>query len=95
MIRYEKNWICADDHALRSLLILQKTYQTSGEVYGTWKLTEIWQDPGDGSGKYIKVTGHTKYLTLEQSGKIKGDAIPDLYVFKILDSVRMEITKPN
>lgn len=24
MIRYEKNWIRADDHALRSLMILQK-----------------------------------------------------------------------
>jgi hypothetical protein len=66
-----------------------------GEVYGKWKLTETMQDPGDGSGKYIKVTGDAKYITLDKSGKFEGDAIPELLTFKILDSVRMEVTGKN
>ncbi|WP_316844089.1 hypothetical protein [Pedobacter psychrodurus] len=62
-----------------------------GEVYGKWKLTETMQDPGDGSGKYRKVTGAAKYLTLDKSGKFQGDALPDLFSFRILDSVKMEV----
>ena len=66
-----------------------------GEVFGKWKLTETMFDPGDGSGKYKKVTGDAKYLTLEKSagkaGKFRGDAIPDLFSFRILDSVKMEV----
>ncbi|QNR85812.1 hypothetical protein H9N25_04975 [Pedobacter riviphilus] len=66
-----------------------------GEVYGKWKLIETMQDPGDGSGRYKKVTGEAKYLILNKSadkaGKFEGDAIPDLYAFKILDSIRMEV----
>jgi hypothetical protein len=63
-----------------------------GEVYGKWKLTETMQDPGDGSGKYIKVSGDAKYLTLNKSGKFEGDALPDLFSFRILDSVKMEVS---
>jgi hypothetical protein len=62
-----------------------------GEVYGKWKLTETMQDPGNGSGKYRKVSGDVKYLTLDKSGKFQGDALPDLFSFKILDSVKMEV----
>lgn len=66
-----------------------------GEVFGKWKLTETMFDPGDGSGKYKKVTGDAKYLTLDKSadkaGKFSGNAVPDLYAFRILDSVTMEV----
>lgn len=70
----------------------KKNNDGPGEVYGKWKLTETMQDPGDGSGKYIKATGAEKYITLEKSGKFDGDAIPELLTFKILDSVKMEVT---
>lgn len=67
-----------------------------GEVYGKWKLIETMQDPGDGSGRYKKVTGAAKYLVLSKSadnaGKFEGDAIPDLFSFRILDSVKMEVS---
>ncbi|MCX2574574.1 hypothetical protein [Pedobacter sandarakinus] len=62
-----------------------------GEVYGTWKLTETLFDPGDGSGKYEKVK-ENKSLNLSKTGIISGDALPDLNAFRILDSVRMEVT---
>jgi len=66
-----------------------------GEVYGKWKLIETMQDPGDGSGRYKKVSGQAKYLTLDKSGKFEGDAIPELLTYKILDSVKMEVTNKN
>ena len=62
-----------------------------GEIYGKWKLTETMNDPGDGSGKYMKVEGEPKYLTLDQSGQISGEALSDLQSFKVLDSVRIEV----
>ncbi|MFF5380571.1 hypothetical protein [Pedobacter suwonensis] len=70
-----------------------------GEVYGKWKLTETLFDIGNGQGKYTKVSGGAKYLILEKSvdkaGIIKGDAIPNLFSFKILDSVQMEVYSDN
>ena len=65
-----------------------------GEIYGRWKLTETLSDPGDGSGKYIKVK-EDKYVAFDASGKILGDALPDLLTFRILDSVRIEVTAKN
>ncbi|MFC4211894.1 hypothetical protein ACFOWA_11915 [Pedobacter lithocola] len=62
-----------------------------GELYGKWKLTETLSDPGDGSGRYIKVKGD-KYLVMSRTGKMEGDALPDLSDFKILDSLTMEVT---
>ncbi|UKT62682.1 hypothetical protein [Pedobacter mucosus] len=76
-------------------LSCKKTGDGIGEVYGTWKLTETLADPGDGSGKYMKVKGDSKYLVLNKSGSIEGDAIPDLLTFKIIDSVKMEVTSKN
>ena len=63
-----------------------------GEVYGTWKLTETMNDPGDGSGKYKKVEGDLKYLTLERSGEISGDVLSNLERFNVLDSARIEFS---
>ncbi|WP_432708900.1 hypothetical protein [Pedobacter sp.] len=68
----------------------KKTEQGPVELYGKWKLNEILADPGDGSGKYRKVTGEPKYLMINRSGKMSGDAI-NLKQFKVLDSVRMEV----
>ncbi|TCD07587.1 hypothetical protein EZ449_13685 [Pedobacter frigidisoli] len=62
-----------------------------GEIYGRWKLTETLADPGDGSGRYMKVKGNPQYLNLERSGQMNGDALSDLQTFKILDSVTMEV----
>lgn len=62
-----------------------------GEIYGKWRLTETLNDPGDGSGKYMKVTGDAKYLILDKSGKISGEALSDSFSFKVIDSVRVEI----
>ncbi|RZL31548.1 MULTISPECIES: hypothetical protein [Pedobacter] len=62
-----------------------------GEIYGKWKLTETLQDPGDGSGKYMKVNGPAKYLVLDQTGQISGKAMPELIRFKVIDSVSMEV----
>src|SRR4051812_33514807 len=69
----------------------KKNDDSPGEIYGKWRLTETLSDPGDGSGKYIKVKGDPKYITFEQSGKVSGDAISDLTTFKVLDSVRIEL----
>lgn len=67
-----------------------------GEIYGKWKLTETMSDPGDGSGKYIKVSGEAKYLTFDRSGKVEGGALSaDVSAFKILDSAKLEITYKN
>ncbi|MGQ7855311.1 hypothetical protein ACUN24_13835 [Pedobacter sp. WC2501] len=70
-----------------------------GEVYGKWKLTETMFNPGFGSGEYKKVSGDAKYLTLEKSvdkaGKFSGSAVPDLYAFRILDSLNMEVFSNN
>lgn len=74
-----------------SFVSCKKDRNTTGEIYGTWKLTETWTDPGDGSGKYIKATGKARYITFERSGEISGDAIADLYRFRILNSDQIEI----
>ena len=70
-----------------------------GEVYGKWKLTEAMSDIGNGTGKYTKVNGKIKYLTLEKSadkaGNFKGDAFPNLFSFRILDSVKMQVYSNN
>ncbi|TCD03790.1 hypothetical protein [Pedobacter psychroterrae] len=65
------------------------------EFYGTWKLTETLADPGDGSGKYMKVQGATRYITFDQSGNVSGEAMPDITSYKVLDSTRIEITSKN
>jgi hypothetical protein len=77
------------------LVSCKKNDSGTGEVYGTWRLTETWADPGDGSGRYRKVKGPAKYITIDQSGKMEGDAMPEVLGYKILDSVRMEITSKD
>ncbi|HKG08553.1 MAG TPA: hypothetical protein VKB19_18940, partial [Pedobacter sp.] len=47
-----------------SYISCKKEGDTAGELYGKWKLTEQLSDPGDGSGKYQKVNGSPKYLTI-------------------------------
>ncbi|MBG6234050.1 hypothetical protein IWX76_000605 [Pedobacter sp. CAN_A7] len=76
-------------------LSCKKDEDAPGEIYGKWKLTETMNDPGDGSGKYIKVKGDPKYLTVDRSGKMSGDAVPDLHSLKIIDSVRIEVINSN
>jgi len=73
-------------------LSCKKGHDGPGELYGTWKLTETMFDPGDGSGVYTKVKGAAKYIVIDKSGKVEGDAIPDILSYKILDSVKIEVT---
>lgn len=40
------------------------------ELAGTWKLTEIYADPGDGSGEFRKIEGK-KILEFTKEGKVK------------------------
>jgi len=70
----------------------KKTIDGPGEIYGKWRLTETLNDPGDGSGRYEKVKGPAKYLTLDKAGRFEGDAVPELQTFKVLDSIRLEVT---
>ena len=77
-----------------SFAACKKESNGSKEIYGTWKLTETWMDPGDGSGVYRKVK-EDKYATFNRDGTIKGDAVTDLLSFKILDSVTMEVKSGN
>jgi hypothetical protein len=70
----------------------KKESSKESTIYGKWKLTETLADPGDGSGKYMPVKGAAKYVVLEESGKISGEAFPEAISFKIVDSIRLEIT---
>ena len=69
----------------------KKDANTSGEIYGKWRLIATLQDPGDGSGKYEVVTGKPKVLVLSRSGQISGDALPNLHSFEVLDSTRLAV----
>lgn len=68
--------------------------QDPADIFGVWKLTEQYGDIGNGSGKYIKVE-EDKYVIFTSSGKMEGDAYPDLVAFKILDSVTMQVSIKN
>ena len=70
----------------------KKQSNRENNIYGKWKLTEILADPGDGSGKYMPVKGAAKYVVLEESGKILGEAFPEATSFRIVDSIHLEIT---
>lgn len=72
----------------------KKEDKGSTEIYGTWKLTEVWDDPGNGSGKYTKVKGKPRYIVIDTAGKLEGDAMPGIVGYKILDKERMEILSP-
>lgn len=70
----------------------KKESSQESKIYGKWKMIETLADPGDGSGKYMPVKGAAKYVLLEESGKISGEAFPEAISFRIVDSIRMEIT---
>ena len=60
---------------------------------GTWKLTESYADPGDGSGKYVKVPKDSqKLLVIGDDGTITGDALIAASTYKVLaDPDRLEV----
>jgi len=60
---------------------------------GTWKLTESYVDPGDGSGKYKKVSGDTELLLIiSDDGKISGNQFLAVDSYKVLkDPDRLEV----
>lgn len=63
-----------------------------GEIYGTWKLTEVWMDPGDGSGDYEPVKGKNQVITIQKNGIMDGKgALPGVISYKILDNSRIEV----
>ena len=52
---------------------------------GTWKLTESYADPGDNSGKYVKVPKDSqKLLVIGDDGTITGDALLPVSSYKVL-----------
>ncbi|RZM27798.1 MAG: hypothetical protein EOO88_11395 [Pedobacter sp.] len=61
-------------------------------LLGTWKLTESYADPGDGSGKYVKVPKDSqKLLVIGEDGTITGDALP-VSSYKVLsDPDRLQV----
>jgi len=69
----------------------KKNNDGPGELYGSWKLTETLADPGDGSGKYVKVK-ERRILTFERSGNITGDVLTPFTKYKVLDSARLELS---
>lgn len=77
------------------LISCKKGDNGSTEIYGTWKLTETWNDPGDGSGKYIKVKGKPRYIVIDTAGKLEGDAMPGMVGYKIQDTERIQILGPE
>ncbi|MGF1923436.1 MAG: hypothetical protein ACQUHE_04610 [Bacteroidia bacterium] len=70
----------------------KKDESDKSELLGKWLLTEQLADPGDGSGKYQKVTGENKTVTFNQSGEVTGEVFTAPAQYKVLDSVRVEIT---
>jgi len=73
------------------LFSCKKDTQGTGEIFGKWLLTEQYSDPGDGSGTYQKVK-ERKTATFSRTGEITGEVFESPTSFKVLDSVRMEIT---
>jgi hypothetical protein len=83
--------------AIICIVLLQsckKGGEGTGEIFGKWLLVEEYNDPGDGTGKYQKVKEH-KTLTFSTTGEITGEVFTQPTKFKILDSVRMEITSKS
>ncbi len=66
-------------------------------IYGTWKLTEWFADPGDGSSNstYQKYTGEPKYIMFQKSGKVAGDQVLGITKFKVLDNETLEAAVGN
>ena len=73
----------------------KKEEEGPGEIYGTWMLSESMVDIGNGQGKYKKVEGDLRYVTLDQSGKISGNAFKDVERFIVLDSTRIVMFTEN
>lgn len=76
-------------------LSCKKDQNGPAEIYGTWELTETLADPGDGSGKYMKVKGAARYIIFNHSGEVSGEAMPEITGYKVLDSTRVEVTSKN
>jgi hypothetical protein len=70
----------------------KKEEEGARRLYGNWKLTETLNDIGDGSSQYIKAK-EVKYLKLTRSGNTSGDAMPDVFMFKVLDSANILMIK--
>ncbi|RNL52125.1 hypothetical protein [Pedobacter jejuensis] len=77
------------------ILSCKKNTEGSNEIYGKWKLTETLFDIGNGQGKYTKVTGPYKFIIFDKSGTVKGDVMPDITRFKLVDSVKIELISNN
>lgn len=69
----------------------KKDEEGPGEIYGTWMLSESMMDIGNGQGKYVKVKGDLKYVTLDRNGQVSGNAFPNVKRYNILDSIKLEM----
>lgn len=63
------------------------------ELLGTWKITEVYADPGDGSGTFIPIESN-KFVTFNDDGTVisngslcgLGNGDPSTGIYSILDS---------
>ena len=63
---------------------------------GKWKLSEVYADPGDGSGTYHPVSKtNTDYVIFKADGTLDGTAFPNDASYVIKDTVTLAITSKN
>jgi hypothetical protein len=64
------------------------------ELTGKWKLAETLADPGDGSGKWQKVSGKTdRYIEFKANGELAGTVPKDFISYAVSDSSILTFTK--
>ena len=60
---------------------------TNTVLTGKWKLAETLADPGDGSGKWKKVSGGTnRYIEFKANGELSGNVAGDFTTYALTDS---------
>ena len=63
-------------------------------LVGKWKLTESLNDPGDGSGKWTKVSGsNVNYVEFKADGQLSGYG--DYKTYTVKDSTILTFTKAD
>src|SRR5688572_32300081 len=63
---------------------------------GRWKLVETLADPGDGSGKWTKVSDeNNQYLEFKENGELAGSVAGEFRTYTISDSTTLIFTKKD
>ncbi|MBB6112599.1 hypothetical protein [Mucilaginibacter lappiensis] len=69
----------------------QTDYQQRSSLYGKWKLSEIFNDPGNGNGKWNKVVDTSYNIQFYKNGQIDGNYDFKNATYKIKDSITLAI----